>query len=69
MIKKVIVALLVASIILIPSVLAEEHTCPAPGPAFGKHISEMTPDHAKAHGQMFGDMVSNMATGTQTPCH
>jgi hypothetical protein len=33
------------------------------GPGLGHHVSQMAPDHPRAHGQMFGDCVSTMARG------
>jgi hypothetical protein len=35
----------------------------SPGPGFGAHVSEMAPQHAIAHGSMFGQCVAAMARG------
>lgn len=48
--------------------VAASEECPEPGPDFGAHIAEMTPDHALEHGADFGGMVSAMARGEPHPC-
>jgi hypothetical protein len=45
-----------------PAALAS--TSPGDGPAFGQHVSGMTPEAPLAHGSHFGECVSGMATGT-----
>ena len=55
-----LIALVLAGFFVMP-VSAMMH--PEPGPGFGKHIAEMTPDRAQEMGVMFGHMVSNMAQG------
>jgi len=34
---------------------------PTWGPQFGAHVSDMTPEHPRDHGVMFGECVSTMA--------
>jgi hypothetical protein len=45
-----------------PAALAS-NVSPGQGPAFGEHVSDMAPEHPIAHGRMFGECVSGMATG------
>ncbi len=44
-------------------------SCPTPGggPAFGKHIAEMAPEHPVMNGRHFGKCVSGMARGIPCP--
>jgi hypothetical protein len=39
----------------------------APGPGFGEHIRQMTPEHPREHGRMFGVCVATMATTGECP--
>jgi hypothetical protein len=63
---KYFILILLALIVVSPSVMAMD--CPSPGPGFGQHISTMTPDCPKMHGDMFGKMVSSMARGLGCLC-
>jgi hypothetical protein len=36
---------------------------PGGGPEFGRHVSEMAPEHPLKHGRHFGECVSGMARG------
>jgi hypothetical protein len=50
-----------------PAALAS-NVSPGQGSAFGKHVSEMSPEHPIMHGRQFGECVSGMATG-ECPHH
>ncbi len=39
----------------------------APGPEFGRHLHEITPEHPLEHGGMFGECVATMATTGECP--
>jgi len=65
----VIVASIVVGLLVSPALAVDgNHTCPTPGPEFGPHIASMAPGCPLANGQMFGEMVSNMARGVTCPC-
>lgn len=51
--------------------LADGMPMPTPGggPAFGLHVSGMAPEHPIAHGAMFGECVSSMASTGTCPHH
>ena len=65
----ILVASLMMGIVVSPALAVDgNHTCPTPGPEFGPHIAKMAPECPLENGQMFGDMVSNMARGLPCPC-
>lgn len=61
---------LMAALALVAPLLASAAPVAAhvvPGPEFGAHVSEMAPEHAVAHGSMFGDCIATMATTSTCP--
>jgi hypothetical protein len=40
-----------------------QEVAPGGGNGFGQHVAGMAPEHATAHGALFGECVSSMATG------
>ncbi len=69
-VKKTLLGVVIAAALAFAGTLpaAAIGECPDPGPDFGPHIAEMTPDHALEHGADFGGMVSAMAQGEEHPC-
>lgn len=68
--KYTIVALitLVMTGFLVPSALGtDDGACPLPSQEFGQHIADMAPECPQMDGQMFGEMVSDMARGIPCP--
>ena len=60
--RRLIIALAVAGAFVAWTAPAAAHV--GPGPEFGAHVSQMAPEHAIAHGSMFGQCVATMARGT-----
>jgi hypothetical protein len=60
--RLLVVSIMVGSLVAgsAGTALAAEAT---PGPGFGKHVSEMVPEHPRDHGRTFGECVSAMARG------
>lgn len=68
--RTALVTAVVAALLAIPTVAsADMHPTPGAGPAFGRHVAQMAPEHARDHGALFGQCVSAMASTGECPHH
>lgn len=63
--RRLLAALGLLSALLVGAAPVAAHV--APGAEFGAHVSQMAPEHAVAHGSMFGECIATMATTSTCP--